>query len=131
MTPLVRLDKGDLLLSIDSKEVNTLTCPGCGWVESCNPYNGGDGTPDWCQDDPGTALKKHSAMQGPFVIHSSGCGLQKGDPILPQRVPLIRCVDSSSKIHTLVAGNGATCQTPFVFEIGLGCLNDIRSSNIT
>ena len=129
VTPLVRIDKGDLLLSIDSNEVNTLTCPGCGWLESCNPYNGGDGTPDWCQDDPGTALKKHSSMEGPFVIHSSGCGLHEGDPILPQRVPLIRCVDSSSKIHTLVAGNGATCQTPFVFEIGLGCLNELRTSN--
>ena len=129
VTPLVRLDGGDSLLSIDSNEVKSLSCNGCGWRETCNPYNGGDGTPDFCQDDPGSALEKHTAVEGPFVVRSSGCGVRTGDPVLPERIPLLRCIDESTKTHTLVAGSGVSCPSPFVVEVGIGCLNALRTSN--
>jgi hypothetical protein len=129
VTPLVRLDGGDSMLSIDSNEVKSLTCQGCGWSETCNPYNGGDGTPDFCQYDPGSALLKHSAVEGPFVVRSSGCGVRNGDPILPERIPLLRCIDSSTKTHTLVAGSGVLCPTSFAVEVGIGCLIAVRTSN--
>jgi hypothetical protein len=65
-------------------------------------------------------------VQGPFVLHSGGCGLDGSDPVLPGRRALVRCYDGA--LH-FIAGASA-CPGSAALEMALGCVAAERSSNM-
>jgi hypothetical protein len=116
------LDSGaDALVTTDPAEVARLT--GAGWTETCNGYGG---PTDFCVSNTGAFLRSPRAVQGPFVLHSGGCGLDGGDPVLPGRRALVRCYDGA--LH-FIAG-ASTCPGSAALEMALGCVAAERSSNM-
>ena len=115
----------DALVTTDPAEAARLTCPGCGWTEICNPF---DGPTDFCISRE--VLAGPRAMQGPFVLHSGGCAVRAGDPVVQGRTPLVRCLEAPvaggrhyvSPDATACGGGGAT------LEVALGCMSTSRSS---
>lgn len=122
---LLRDDAGDALFTMFPEEVGNLTCPGCGWVQTCNPYSG---PTDFCTSQ--SALEDgNMALRGPFVLHAAGCGLPLpgGDPILPGRTPLYRCYDGSHHSFTTDAACGGGAAK---LEQSLGCMASYPSTNM-
>jgi hypothetical protein len=116
------LDSGaDALVTTDPAEVARLT--GAGWTETCNGYGG---PTDFCVSNTGAFLRSPRAVQGPFVLHSGGCGLDGSDPVLPGRRALVRCYDGA--LH-FIAG-ASTCPGSAALEMALGCVAAERSSNM-
>ena len=113
---LVSSSRGDALLTLDPDEVARLTCPGCGYAESCNGYGGGS---DFCVD--AEVLKGAAAMQGPFVLHAACVG---------DRVPLNRCLSADGR-HFASTSVAADCgEAGAKLESALGCMAAWRSSNM-
>jgi hypothetical protein len=65
-------------------------------------------------------------VQGPFVLHSGGCGLVSGDPVLPGRRPVVRCYDG---VRHFIACATA-CPGAATLEMAIGCAAAERSSNM-
>ena len=125
VSALVAGDGSDALVTLDPAEVARLT--GQGWVETCNGYGG---PTDFCVENTGAFLRSPRAVQGPFALHSGGCGLPGGggDPVLPGRRPVVRCFDPQAKLH-FVAG-AAACPGGAQLEAAVGCAAAERSSNM-
>ncbi len=115
----------DHLLTTDANELGNLTCTGCAWKQVCNAYGGGT---DWCTD--GSIVGTHDVLEGPFVLHSAGCGAGSGDPQLPGRVPVYRCITGGS-LHYI--DSDASCNRGGIVghaESLIGCADTSLSSNM-
>ena len=114
----------DALVTTDPAEVARLVAQG--WAETCNGYGG---PTDFCVDNTGAFLRSPRAVQGPFTLHSGGCGLPGGaDPVLPGRRPVVRCYDAQAKLH-FIAG-ASSCPGAASLESAIGCAAAERSSNM-
>ena len=114
-------DDSDQLLTIYPDEVANLTCPSCGWTEICNGYGG---PTDFCVDQ--NVLSTAEAMQGPFTLPSSGCGVSEDRIILPNRVPLVRCYDGT---HHFISSDPTCGGGNNKMEFSIGCMMTQRDSN--
>jgi hypothetical protein len=126
---LARRDLTDALASADAREVAALLAGGA-WEEVCNGYGGGT---DFCVDG-GVLASQRRAGQGPFLLHSGGCGAavagSGADPrvALAGRVRVQRCAAPGGGGHFLAAA--ADCGGAGTPEAVLGCADAQRSSNM-
>lgn len=119
---------GDALLTYDTNEVAHLTCPGCGWAQTCNAYAG---PTDFCID--AAIVSTPAALSGPFVLHSAGCGSATGQypspsASLPGRAPLYRC-RTADNVHAFGSAPGCGVVGATTEQV-LGCMDTTRSSNM-
>lgn len=135
-TSLTRVDATDALVSSDQLEIQTLLAGGA-WVEVCNGYGGGT---DFCVDG-GVLKSQRLAGQGPFLLHSGGCGegvvtgsgAQAG-VVIEGRVLVQRCVidgggsGGGGVVHFM--SNFANCSGVGKPETVVGCADVGRSSNM-
>ena len=125
---LVRTDGSDALASTDAAEIAALLGTGA-WAEVCNGYGGGT---DFCVS-AGVLQSQRTAGQGPFLLHSGGCGAATqdsgADPAvqLPGRLRVQRCLSPSGQ-HFL--SPLADCGGEGSSEGVVGCADAARSSNM-
>jgi len=123
VSAVARKDGTDALVTLDPAEVAQLVGTGA-WAETCNGYGG---PTDFCVDNSAAFLNSAKAVQGPFALHSGGCGLPGGDPVLPGRNPIVRCFDAQAQRH-FIAG-AAACPGTAALQSAVGCAAAQRSSN--
>ena len=125
---LARADGSDALASTDPAEIAALLASG-EWAEVCNGYGGGT---DFCVS-ASVLQAQRTAGQGPFLLHSGGCGAATpgsgADPAvqLPGRVRVQRCLSPSGQ-HFL--SPLADCGGQGSSEGVVGCADAARSSNM-
>jgi hypothetical protein len=125
---LQRTDLTDALASADPVEVAALLASGA-WVEVCNGYGGGT---DFCVDQAVLGSQR-SAGQGPFLLHSGGCGGAVAGSgalpavALPGRARVQRCSAPGGGHFLSPAADCAGQGTP---EGIVGCADTQRSSNM-
>ena len=127
---LQRADLSDALASADPAEVAALLAAG-GWEEVCNGYGGGT---DFCVSSA-VLRAQRSAGQGPFLLHSGGCGAAVAGSgadagvALPGRARVQRCAaHGAGGGHFLTAA--PDCSGRGTPEGIVGCADTARSSNM-
>ena len=118
----------DFMAAVDPTE------PGARYKEVCTGFPGNS---DFCRDP--SVLGGVTAWQGPFILHSGGCGLVSagvpaGVPVtptlqLPGRLPLYRCVTNNNNASHFLSSS-ADCDGMGSQALPLGCTHATRSSNM-